>query len=42
VQNGPTLFQADGLPAPFSGYVADGKPVDKGEPVRGELIERKP
>jgi murein DD-endopeptidase MepM/ murein hydrolase activator NlpD len=42
VQNGPTLFQADGLPAPFSDYVANGQPVAKGEPLRGERIERKP
>lgn len=42
LQNGPTLFAADGLPAPFTDYVADGKPVERGEPVRGQIIERKP
>ena len=42
VQNGPTLFKADGLPAPFRDYLADGKPIDKGEPVRKQIIERKP
>jgi len=41
LQNGPTLFAADGLPAAFTDYVANGKPVDRGEPVRGEIIERK-
>ena len=29
---------AEGLPAPFRGYIADGKPVVRGEPVRGQLI----
>jgi murein DD-endopeptidase MepM/ murein hydrolase activator NlpD len=42
LQNGPKLFGADGLPAPFTDFVANGKPVDRGEPVRGEIIERKP
>jgi murein DD-endopeptidase MepM/ murein hydrolase activator NlpD len=42
LQNGPILFAADGLPAPFTHFVADGKPVDKGEPVKGQVIERKP
>jgi murein DD-endopeptidase MepM/ murein hydrolase activator NlpD len=42
LQNGPVLFGADGLPAPFTDYLAHGKPVDRGEPVRGDIIERKP
>lgn len=28
----------DGLPAFFSGYVADGKPVERGEPLQGQTI----
>jgi murein DD-endopeptidase MepM/ murein hydrolase activator NlpD len=28
-----------GLPAPFKSYRADGKPVDRGEPVKGQTIE---
>ena len=31
-----------GLPAQFVGYLADGKPVDRGEPVRGQLVRRAP
>ena len=42
LQNGPALFQADGLPAPFVDYLADGKPVGKGEPVRRQVVERRP
>jgi hypothetical protein len=40
LQNGPALFGADGLPAPFTGYASNGTPVEKGEPVKGEVIER--
>ena len=29
-----------GLPAQFSGYTANGKPVTRGEPVRGQTISR--
>ncbi len=28
-----------GLPAPFTSYIADGKPVERGEPVKGQTIE---
>ncbi len=42
LQNGPKLFEADGLPALFVDYLSGGKPVDKGEPVHREIIERKP
>lgn len=31
-----------GLPAPFVGYLSGGKPVENGEPLRREIIERKP
>lgn len=41
LQNGPTPFEADGLPARFVDYVANGKPIEKGEPVRGDRIRRK-
>lgn len=40
LQNGATPFDADGLPAAFVDYVADGKPVARGEPVKGERIHR--
>ncbi|MEZ4396809.1 MAG: peptidoglycan DD-metalloendopeptidase family protein [Candidatus Krumholzibacteriia bacterium] len=38
LQNSPRFGDGDGLPAPFLDYSADGKPVDRGEPVRGQLI----
>jgi murein DD-endopeptidase MepM/ murein hydrolase activator NlpD len=28
-----------GLPAPFRDYLADGKPMERGEPVKGQTIE---
>jgi len=31
---------AKGLPAQFAGYTADGKPVTRGEPLRGQTIRR--
>ncbi len=40
LQNGPMPFDADGLPARFVDYVANGKPVGRGEPVKGEHIRR--
>lgn len=40
LQNGPTPLQGDGLPAQFVNYVADGKPVARGEPVQGQHIQR--
>ena len=42
LQNGPKLFEADGLPAPFVDCLSGGSPVAKGEPVHREIIERKP
>jgi len=30
--------QGDGKPVFFSAYLSNGKPVDRGEPVRGEII----
>ena len=36
--NAADLVNADGLPAQFLNYVADGKPIERGEPVQGQLI----
>lgn len=38
LQNTPTYGEGDGLPAPFVGYVADGTPVERGEPTRGQSV----
>jgi len=38
LQDGPTPFKAAGLPAQFQGYLADGQPVARGEPVKGQRI----
>ncbi len=38
LQNGPAFGEADGLPAQFQGYEADGVPVARGEPVKGQRI----
>jgi len=38
LQNGPEFGRAEGLPAQFTGYTADGQPVARGEPVRGQTI----
>ena len=38
VQNAPEFGKGDGLPAFFVDYVADGEPVPRGEPVRGQVI----
>jgi hypothetical protein len=38
VQNSPRSDEGDGLPAPFTNYVADGKPIDRGEPIRGQTV----
>jgi murein DD-endopeptidase MepM/ murein hydrolase activator NlpD len=38
LQDGPEPNGARGLPAQFVGYTADGAPVDRGEPVRGQVI----
>lgn len=38
LQNGPGFGQAEGLPAQFIGYTADGQRVERGEPVRGQTI----
>jgi hypothetical protein len=38
LQDGPSLGNANGLPAFFVEYFADGKPIARGEPVRGETV----
>jgi Peptidase family M23 len=38
LQTTPRQNDGDGLPAQFLGYLADGKKVERGEPVRGQLI----
>lgn len=38
LQDGPRLGEGAGLPAPFSDYVADGKPAARGEPTRNQLV----
>ena len=39
LQDSAEFGKGRGLPAPFKGYRADGKPVDRGEPVKGQVIE---
>lgn len=38
LQTGADYGVGVGLPAPFSDYVADGRPVQRGEPVRGQYL----
>ncbi|HEU0014282.1 MAG TPA: M23 family metallopeptidase [Longimicrobium sp.] len=38
LQNGPEFGKAEGLPAQFNGYFADGRRVERGEPVQGQVI----
>ncbi len=38
LQNTGVFGQSEGLPAQFQGYVADGQPVTRGEPVKGQTI----
>jgi hypothetical protein len=40
LQDSPTPFDGDGLPAEFTDYLADGKPVARGIPVKEQQIER--
>jgi murein DD-endopeptidase MepM/ murein hydrolase activator NlpD len=39
LQNSPEFGKGDGLPAQFVDYSADGQPVDRGEPTRGQRIQ---
>lgn len=38
LQNSPRLGEGEGLPALFVDYVADGKHVARGEPVKGQVV----
>ena len=38
LQTAPVLGEGEGLPAFFNAYVADGEPVARGEPVRGQTV----
>ena len=38
LQDAPRFGEGDGLPAFFEHYTADGKAVERGEPVKGQLI----
>lgn len=38
LQTTPDLGTGEGLPAAFRHYTADGKPVAKGEPLRGQIV----
>ena len=40
LQNSPVFGQGEGMPAQFQGYVADGQPVARGEPVKGQTIRQ--
>ncbi|HEX8395514.1 MAG TPA: M23 family metallopeptidase [Longimicrobium sp.] len=40
LQNGPVFGRAEGLPAIFRGYTANGQRVEQGEPVRGQTIRQ--
>lgn len=38
MQTTPDLYQGEGLPMAFNAYTADGQPVERGEPVQGQII----
>lgn len=38
LQTTPDLTDGEGLPAQFQDYVADGEPVERGEPVKGQTV----
>ena len=42
LQNSAQFGQAESLPAQFNGYVADGKAVARGEPVKGQIVVTAP
>ncbi len=39
LQTTGTFQGGEGLPAQFTDYIADGKPVSRGEPVRGQTVQ---
>lgn len=41
LQTTADIKQGEGLPAQFQNYLADDKPVKRGEPVKGQVIQRK-
>jgi len=41
LQDTPRFSQGQGMPAPFVNYIADGKVVERGEPVRLQVIENR-
>jgi hypothetical protein len=42
LQDSPTFGEGEGLPAFFNHYLADGKAVERGEPVKGQTISPAP
>ena len=38
LQNSPALGAGEGLPAFFENYVADGEAVERGEPLKGQMV----
>lgn len=40
LQNSAEPLAGEGLPAQFQGYLADGEPVIRGEPLQGQTVER--
>lgn len=38
LQDSPVFGEGLGLPAFFNDYIADGEPVERGEPVKGEVV----
>lgn len=41
LQTTPEWFKGEGLPIQFHDYIADGKPVGLGEPIRGQVVQMK-
>lgn len=41
LQTTPVFFEGEGLPAQFLSYVADGKEVERGEPVKGQTVRER-
>ena len=39
LQNTPVFFQGEGLPSQFQSYVADGKEIERGEPIYGQYVQ---
>lgn len=42
LQRGPAFGEGVGLPAPFTNFRADGQAVERGEPVRGQMVAPRP